>query len=212
VAFLSLPLLAFTKDNPALSESAEPHIWGGVGPLTLHNFTLSKAPDASAVHSGPTGFLEIAWGDDTAKAKQVMKERVGVKLLRESADELLYGGGTCAGLPVEVWRLRFVSGKFYQASVSFEFPVTFNDKGSVSDKINDALRGQIVERYGELGFNNSSAEHNQQNWLFPETKESKGEKEITLNYGWSAGVLAVCYTNRYYESLVNPVQATTGDL
>jgi hypothetical protein len=130
VAFLSLPLLAFTKDNPALSESAEPHIWSGVGPLPLNNFTLPKAPDASAVHSGPTGFLEIAWGDDTAKAKQVMKERVGVKLLRESADELLYGGGTCAGLPVEVWRLRFVSGNFtkHRCHLNFPSPSTTRDR------------------------------------------------------------------------------------
>jgi hypothetical protein len=141
-----------------------------------------------------------------------MAKRDGVALLRENPDELLYGGGTCAGVPVEVWRLRFENGKFYQASVSFEFPVAFNDKGSVSDKINDALRGLIVERYGDRGFNDSSSEHNMQNWSFPETPGNKGEKVVQLDYDWVAGVLAVCYTNRYYEGLVNPVKVTPGDL
>ena len=196
--------------------------------LTLSAFAADKAgqtPDVSLATGlalsgtvqenttdGPSGFLGIPWGSKPALTMTEMAKRPGVILVRQAPDELLFAGGTCAGVPVEIWRYRFENGNFYQSSVSFEFPVEYNEKGSVSDKINDALRDVIVKRYGGDGTNDASSEHNLQTWSFPETAHSKGEKTIQLNYSWQAGAITLTYTNLYYQSLASPTKVTPGDL
>jgi hypothetical protein len=201
LAVASFHSLAFASDQPA---SGDP---GSAAMLVALTDTTSEV----AVN-GPLGLLGIAWGNSPPAAKGAMTIRPGVTLVRETADELVYAGGTCAGLPVDTWRLRFENGCFYQAAVSFEFPVAYNDKGSVSDAITDALRRLIVQRYGIDGSNNSSTEHNLQTWSFAETPESKGTKLIQLNYNWQACVIILTYTNQYYQSLANPAKVTPGDL
>ena len=141
-----------------------------------------------------------------------MAKREGVALLRENADELLYGGGKCAGLAVDSWRFRFANGNFYQGIVSFEFPVIFNNKGSVSDALMDAIKGLLDQKYGSNRSNDSSGEHHLETWSFPETPDSRGEKLIQLNYNWQAGVMSLTYTNLYYQSLGNPFKVAPGDL
>jgi len=202
LAVTSFHSLALADGNPAPSSDTS-------SAVTL---VALPYPPAQVQTDGPSGFLEIRWGNSPSAAKSAMGRRPGVTLIRETPDELVFAGGTCAGLPVEIWRLRFENGSFYQAAVSFDFPVAYNDKGSVSDAITDALRRLIVQRYGSDGSNNSSSEHNLQTWSFDETPESKGTKLIQLNYNWQACVIILTYTNVYYQSLANPTKAIPGDL
>jgi opacity protein-like surface antigen len=174
-------------------------------------FALSSTTSQAAIY-GPTGFLQIGWGDTLSKAKKVMASRPGVALLRETPDELVYGGGTCAGLPVDTWRFRFENNNFYQSIISFEFPFTYNDKGSVSDKMMDAIRRLIDQKYGDDSVNDSSSEHHIQRWWFAEAPQSRGAKEILLNYNWQDAGMILTYTNLYYQSLVNPIKVVPGDL
>jgi len=144
--------------------------------------------------------------------KTVMSKRAGAVFVRENADEILYAGGKCCGLDVQTWQFRLESNHFFQANVTFEFPFTYNNKGSVSDAVTEALRRQIVQRYHTLGENDSSGEHNVQTWTFPETPGNKGTKLIILNYAWQAGFIGLTYTNLFLQDQLNPTGATSDDL
>jgi hypothetical protein len=160
----------------------------------------------------PTGFLTIPWGADGATVKSVMAKRPGVVFVRENGDEILFAGGKCCGLDVHTWQFRMENNHFFQSNVTFEFPFTYNEKGTISDAVTEAIRRQIVQRYHILGENNSSSEHNCQTWTFPETPGNKGTKLIVLNYAWQAGFIGLTYTDLFYQDQLNPTGSAPDDL
>jgi hypothetical protein len=155
---------------------------------------------SAAETSGTATFLDLKWGSGEGDVKALMAKRKDVTPLRQSADQLVYVGGKFAGVPVETWHLRFADGKFYEAEVSFAYPLEHTDVEFAAQILFEQLGKVLTDKSGETATALKTGEHNSRRWYFSKSDPpTKDTTVIWLYYGWNANTVTMTYTNRYYQ-------------
>jgi len=152
----------------------------------------------SASATGTSGFLDIAWGSSVAEVKTAMAARQEIVFSRESTDGLEYGGGTFAGVPVDIWQLGFVDGKFCKAAVSFEYPVNYIKGVWAADKLEEALTEPLDQKYGKVKREHAP-ESITLSWSTGKDDTSPNLETITLFHSWNAHIMRLTYSNDRLE-------------
>ncbi len=105
---------------------------------------LTLADRAGAAAPAPEEFFGIKWGASKEEVKEAMTARNQPVVPRYTSEtNLVFSGGTAAGLDTELWDFCFVQGKFYRAYVFFK------EHGGPPEGLFNEVKRVITEKYGE---------------------------------------------------------------
>lgn len=111
---------------------------------TLQTFSQDKKLD---------GFLDLKWKSSKKVVENYMKKRNGVYVVKNSKDEITFGGGEFGGYKVSGWVFEFYKNKFCAVTIDF---VTLKNHKILYNYIFDQLMGKYFapkESFGKNGIN-----------------------------------------------------------